>query len=193
LTEELWHQLPQKVRAKSIALERYPVAKAAWSDALAAKEFGLVQEIIQALRTIRAEMKLDPKKKVEAEFFSSDTWTRRAIEANNDPIQRLAILSELKVLSQKLSEGGGGTRSTAQFDLRIPYAAETLDVAAEQSRLKKEMEGLQKAIMSKEGQLGNETFRSRAPEKIIKQMEEALAAQKIELEKLEARSKQLGM
>jgi valyl-tRNA synthetase len=193
LTEELWHQLPQKVGAKSIALERYPVAKAAWSDALAAKEFALVQEILQAVRTIRAEMKLDPKKKVEAEFFTSDTWTRRAVEANNDPIQRLAILSELKVLSKKLSEGGGGTRSTAQFDLRIPYAAETLDVAAEQSRLKKEMEGLQKAIMSKEGQLGNETFRSRAPEKIIKQMEEALAAQKIELEKLEARSKQLGM
>jgi valyl-tRNA synthetase len=193
LTEELWHQLPQKAGAKSIALEPYPVAKTARTDAEDAKEFGLLQEVIQALRTIRAEMKLDPKKKVEAEVFSSDDWTRRVIETNNDGIRRLAIVSELKVLSQKLPEGGGGTRSTAQFDLRIPYAAETLDVAAEQSRLKKEMEGLQKAITSKEGQLGNETFRSRAPEKIIKQMEEALAAQRIELEKLEARSKQLGM
>jgi valyl-tRNA synthetase len=193
LTEELWHQLPQKVGAKSIALEQYPVAKAAWSDGAAAKEFGLVQEIIQALRTIRAEMKLDPKKRVEAEFFSADAWTRGVVEANKDGVLRLAILSGLKVLGQKLPEAGGGTRSTAQFDLRIPYAAETLDVAAEQSRLKKEMEGLQKAITSKEGQLGNETFRSRAPEKIIKQMEEALAAQRIELEKLEARSKQLGM
>ena len=193
LTEELWHQLPQKAGAKSVALEQYPVAKTAWSDSEGAKEFGLVQDIIQALRTIRAEMKLDPKKKVEAEFFSSDRWTRGIIEANRDGILRLAILSELKVLSQKFAEGGGGTRSTAEFDLRIPYAAETLDVAAEQSRLKKEMEGLQKAITSKEGQLENETFRSRAPEKIIKQMEESLAAQRIELEKLEARSKQLGI
>jgi valyl-tRNA synthetase len=192
LTEELWHQLPQKAGAKSIALEQYPAAKAAWSDSEAVKEFGLVQEIIQALRTIRAEMKVDPKKKVEAEFFSSDAWTRGVIDANKDGILRLAILSAMNVLSQKLPEGGGGTRSTAQFDLRIPYAAETLDVAAERSRLKKEMEGLQKAITSKQNQLGNKTFRERAPEPIIKQMEEALAAQRIELEKLEARSKQLG-
>ena len=53
------------------------------------------------------------------------------------------------------------------------------------------MEGLQKAITSKEGQLGNETFRSRAPEKIIKQMEEALATQRIELQKIEQRLRSL--
>ncbi len=35
-----------------------------------------------------------------------------------------------------------------------------MDVAAEVARLKKEIEGLQKAIASKEKQLGNETFRS---------------------------------
>jgi valyl-tRNA synthetase len=39
--------------------------------------------------------------------------------------------------------------------------------------------------------LGNETFRSRAPENVIKQMEEALAEQKIELEKLLKRKQQL--
>jgi valyl-tRNA synthetase len=75
--------------------------------------------------------------------------------------------------------------------LRIPYVEETIDVAAELARLKKEIEGLQKAIASKEKQLGNETFRSRAPENVIKQMEEALAEQKIELEKLLKRKQQL--
>jgi valyl-tRNA synthetase len=54
------------------------------------------------------------------------------------------------------------------------------------------MEGLQKAIASKEAQLGNETFRSRAPEKIIKQMEETLNGQKIEVQKLSDRLKQLS-
>jgi len=38
---------------------------------------------------------------------------------------------------------------------------------------------LQKAIASKEKQLGNETFRSRAPEKIIREMEEVLAGQRV--------------
>jgi valyl-tRNA synthetase len=192
LTEELWHQLPQRPGAKSIALEQYPRAQQWWKDAEALREYGLVQEIVQGLRTIRAEMKLDPKKKVAAEFFGGDHWARNVIDANKDGILRLALLSDLTVVSQKLPEGGGAMRSTAAFDLRIPYAVETIDIAAERARLKKDREGLEKAIASKENQLGNHTFRSRAPEKIIKQMEEALAAQRIELQKLEARSKQLG-
>jgi valyl-tRNA synthetase len=57
--------------------------------------------------------------------------------------------------------------------------------------LKKEIEGLQKAIASKERQLGNETFRSRAPEKIIREMEEVLAGQRVELEKQLSRKAQL--
>jgi valyl-tRNA synthetase len=97
----------------------------------------------------------------------------------------------LSIVTGKLAEGGGGMRSTAEFDLRIPYAEETVDVAAELARLKKEIEGLEKAIASKEKQLGNETFRSRAPENIIKQMEEGLAEQKIEFEKLIERKKKL--
>jgi valyl-tRNA synthetase len=54
------------------------------------------------------------------------------------------------------------------------------------------MEGLQKAIRSKESQLGNKTFRERAPEPIIKQMEEALSGQKIVLQKVSDRLIQLG-
>jgi valyl-tRNA synthetase len=191
LTEELWHQLPQKEGAKSIALDSYPSPQDSWLDAHAMKEYGLVQEIIQTLRAIRAEMKLDPKKKVAAEFSSANQWSRDASERNKDGILRLAALSEFSVLSQKLTEGGG-MRSTADFDLRIPYTVETIDAAAERARLKKEIEGLHKAIASKEKQLANDTFRSRAPEKIIKEMEETLKAQHIELQKLLDRLKQLG-
>ena len=55
----------------------------------------------------------------------------------------------------------------------------------------KEIEGLKKAIASKERQLGDETFRSRAPEKIIKGLEATLAGQRIELQKLKDRLSQL--
>jgi valyl-tRNA synthetase len=191
LTEELWHQLPQKAGAKSIALDAFPEARAEWKGAAALAEFGLIQEVIQGFRAVRSEMKLDPKKKVTAEFASANAKTRGVIEANREAIQRLGLLTELRVQGGKLADGGGGMRSTAEFDLRIPYIEETIDVAAELARLKKEIEGLEKAIASKEKQLGNETFRSKAPENIIKQMEGALAEQKIELEKLLKRKRQL--
>jgi len=190
LTEELWQQLPQKAGAKSIALDAHPGVNAAWKNIGARREFALVQEVIQALRAIRSEMKLD-KKKVAAEFSSPDRASRGVITANREGITRLGYLTELRVVDGKLPEGSGGMRSTAQFDLRIPYVAETIDAAAEVMRLKKEMEGLAKAIGSKEKQLGNETFRSRAPENVIKQMEAALAEQRVELRKLQERLKSL--
>jgi valyl-tRNA synthetase len=192
LTEELWHQLPQKADAKSIALDSYPEPREKWIDADAVREFAKLQEIIQSLRNIRSEMKLDAKKKIAAEFYSADGNARALVADNKDAVQRLANLSELQVLAGKAPQGGGGIRSTAHFDLRVPYSADTIDIAAERGRLKKEIEGLQKAISSKETQLGNDMFRSKAPEKIIQQMEAALAAQRIELQKLNDRIGQLG-
>ena len=192
LTEELWHQLPQRNGAKSIALATYPEAKPTWKDSHALQEFALVQETIQALRTLRAEMKLD-KKRVAAEFASADKATRSVIEHNLDGILRLGLLTGLKVLDGKLPEGGGGMRSTAQFDLRIPYVTETIDVAAELIRIRKEIERLTKDITGKERQLGDETFRSRAPEKIIKGLEAALTERRVELQKFQDRLRDLNI
>jgi valyl-tRNA synthetase len=191
LTEELWHQLPQKADAKSIALDAYPVAAEQWKNAAALKEFAFLQDVIKTLREVRAQMKLDPKKKVKAEFSSSDARLRSSLTANLDAVSRLAILSELAISSDRLEQSGGSLRSTAQFDLRIEYA-EVVDVAGESARLKKEIEGLARAIQSKEKQLSNETFRNRAPENILKSMESTLAEQRIELGKLQDRLSQVG-
>ena len=193
LTEELWHQLPQHAGAKSIALDSFPEARTSWKDTRAAEQFSLVQEVIVALRNIRAEMKgLDSKKKVAAEFSSSDEQTRQTIESNRDGILRLAALSELKVGGERLPQSGGAVRSTALFDVRMAYVAETIDAAAETTRLRKEIEGLEKAIAAKERQLGDATFRSRAPEKIVRGLEATLAEQKIELQKLRSRLDELN-
>ena len=191
ISEELWHQLPQNPGDKSIALKEYPAASAYNPSTQRINEFANVQEIIGQIRNMRAEMKLDPKKRVSAEIYSSYPDIRGQVERNRAGIARLGFLSELQVATERLSETGGLIRSAGLFDLRIPYAADKVDVAAELTRLKKEIEGLQKAIHSKENQLGNETFRNRAPQNIIKQMEDALAGQRVELQKLSERQRQL--
>jgi valyl-tRNA synthetase len=190
LTEELWHQFPQQAGAKSIALERFPEMRESRRNNAALEEFGLLQEIITAVRNIRAEMKLDPKKKVAAELSVADERTRAAVESNRDGIVRLGLLTDLKITGGPLAQSGGAVRSSAKFDLRIEYA-ETVDAAAECAKITKELEGLRKAIGSKEKQLGDETFRSRAPEKIIRGLEATLATQRIEMQKLTERFEQL--
>ncbi|HXM90442.1 MAG TPA: valine--tRNA ligase [Candidatus Dormibacteraeota bacterium] len=191
LTEELWHQVPQRAGAKSIALERFPEVRDSWRNNAALEEFGLLQEIITAVRNIRAEMKLDPKKKVAAELSLADERTRASVESNRDGIVRLGMLTDLKITGGRLAQSGGAVRSSAKFDLRIEYA-ETVDAAVECAKISKELEGLRKAIGSKEKQLDDETFRSRAPEKIIRGLEATLAKQRIEMQKLTERFEQLN-
>jgi valyl-tRNA synthetase len=191
ITEELWHQLPQRAGAKSIALDAFPEASTAWKNAQVLEQFGLIQEVIVALRNIRAEMKLDAKKKMTAEFSSTDARVRQTIESSREGILRLASLSELKVGAERLPQPGGAVRSTALFDVRIAYVLENVDVEAEAVRLRKQIEGLEKAIEAKEKQLANTTFRNRAPENIVRGLEATLAEQTTELRKLRSRLEEL--
>ena len=190
LTEELWHQLPQRAGAKSIALDQFPEAQDRWKNAKAMGDVDAIQEVVTALRNIRAELKLDPKKKVTADFSTSDAGMGDLVLANRGTIERFAVLSEFHIVPRQESETkSGAVRSTATFDVRIAYA-DTVDVGAEKTRLKKESDGLQKAIASKERQLGDDTFRSRAPEKIVTGLEVTLTEQRIELQKLKDRLSQ---
>jgi valyl-tRNA synthetase len=191
LTEELWHQLPQRPGAKSIALDRFPEARAEWKNAKAGSDVAWIQEVVSALRIVRAQLKIDPKKKVQAEFFTEDAEIGGLVQENLGTVTRCAVLSELRnVPRQQFDPNTGAVYSTAFFDVHIAYS-DAVDATAEKARLKKEIEGLQKAIASKERQLGDETFRSRAPEKIIKGLEATLAEQHTEQQKLQDRLSQL--
>ena len=190
LTEELWHRLPQPDAARSIALDRFPEPHPHWTDATSDEAMSTLQEIVIAARNIRAEMKLDPKRKVAADFSTGNPVLRKLVEDNLDPLLRLAALSGLQIASGHLDPEGAAIRSTAQFDLRIAYG-ETVDKPAEIARLKKEIDRLAKDIESKQKRLGDENFTSKAPAKIVEDLKATLAERQLEHKKLEDRLKQL--
>jgi valyl-tRNA synthetase len=190
LTEELWHRLPQPVGARSIALDKFPEPRAQWTDAAAERDMATLQEIIIAARNIRAEMKVDQKKKIAADFSSTDPAISTLVQQNLDPLLRLASLSALQISSGRLDAAGAALRSTAQFDLRIAYG-ESIDKQAEISRLKKEAERLAKDIESKKSRLADETFLSKAPAKIVDDLKSTLASRIVEHQKLLDRLAQL--
>jgi valyl-tRNA synthetase len=190
LTEELWHRLPQARTAHSIAWEQFPDRHPEWEDADAEKNMKLLQEIIIAARNIRAEMKLDPKHRGAAELSTGDPALSTLVGANLDPLLRLAVLSSLQVSSAHLDPSGATIRSTAKFDLRIA-SGEPMDKQAEIGRLKKELERLSKDIESKRKRLADESFRSKAPAEIVRNLEATLAGRQIELQKLRERLQQL--
>ncbi len=190
LTEELWHQLPQKAGAKSIALDQFPEAQAKWKNPAAQEELASIQEIITLLRNMRAEMKLDAKRKVAAHYIAQNPYVRDLIQANLEPIRRLATLSEFRLSSAGLDPAGGVMRSTAQFDLRISFE-EGIDKKTEIARLAKEIDRLEKDITSKQERLGNSDFRERAPQQVVDKLGATMVERQIEQKKLKERLAQL--
>jgi len=191
LTEELWHRLPQASTAKSIALAEYPAPKPEWIDEEAERQFALLQETITAAREIRATLKIDPKRKVAADFSAGDTHVGRLVEEHSGSILRLALLSEIRLVPRKqLDSKNGLIRSTSQFDMRIGYS-EGVDVAGELTKLRKEKERMEKDLELKRSRLSDETFRSRAPAEIVRGLENTLSERSIEYQKLLERLAQL--
>ena len=191
LTEELWHRLPQASTAKSIALAEYPAPKPEWIDEEAERQFALLQETITVAREIRATLKIDPKRKVAADFSAGDTHVGRLVEEHSGSILRLALLSEIRLVPRKqLDSKNGLIRSTSQFDMRIGYS-EGVDVAGELTKLRKEKERMEKDLELKRSRLSDETFRSRAPAEIVRGLENTLSERSIEYQKLLERLAQL--
>src|SRR5208282_2152809 len=174
------------------SLERFPEAAPDWSDSEAEKQMELLQGIIAAARNIRAELKLDPKKRVAAELLPAASVSRGFLEKHSDAVLRLANLSSMLLAQDRLhlDPARGAIRSTAEFELLIPYD-EAVDRVAEAAKVRKELDRLEKDIQAKTARLGDEAFRSKAPEQVVRTMESALAERRTEYEKLRARLGQL--
>jgi len=190
LTEELWHQLPQKAGAKSIALDKFPEPNLDWKNPAALEEFSLLQQIIGGFRDIRAQLKLDPKRKVAADCLIQNPLANNVMRANIAPILRLAALSEIRFPSGNLSPSGGAMRSTALFDLRISDE-EGIDKPTEIARLRKEIEKLEKDIESKRSRTQDQDFINKAPKHVIEKLRVTMVERQIEQEKLKERLAQL--
>jgi valyl-tRNA synthetase len=199
LTEELWTRLPQSATADkaaggmvSISLARFPEAAADWRDAEAEKQMALLQEIIAAARNIRAEIKVDPKKRVAAELAPAPSVSRGFLEKHSDALLRLGNLSAVTLArdGRRLDPARGAIRSTAEFELLIPFD-EAVDRVAEAAKVRKELERLEKDIQGKTARLGDESFRGRAPAHVVAAEEKMLAERRVEFEKLKARLGQL--
>jgi len=174
LTEELWHRLGQTT---SIALAPYP--QASTLDEAAEREMALLQEVITAARTLRADRKLGQKESLPGVLYCRD-GVQTVARHYNDVVERLANV-KLDIRAETAPKLEGAVRSTPEFDLWLetPQA----DEVAQRSRLEKEIQQLEKLVIDKDRQLGNEKFLSGAPPKVIDSLRDKRAEYQAQLEK----------
>jgi valyl-tRNA synthetase len=182
ITEEIWHAVYDgKPPRKSIALAAYPQSDAAQVNAAAETEMAILQDLIVAVRNIRAELKIEPKQKLAIEIHADDE-IRKLVERERDSLDRMANVESVAFVPASLANTAGA-RSTARFDVRVIYERK-IDVDAERQRLNKELAKMTGEIGRATAQLSNEAFLAKAPEKVVN----VLKQRKAELEVLIAKA-----
>ena len=186
ITEELWQRLtsPDQPPSRSLPLEPFPCAEAALRDQEAERVMAALQEAIVGIRNIRAELKVEPKRKLPAEFYASDAKLREAAAVFRPKFERLAGVSHLTLLEAPPAKEGGVLRHWTEFDVRVPLA-DAVDPAAERLRLRKEQQRLQREFESLTQKLENPAFRQRAPRQIVAGAEQLLKENLVQQKKIE--------
>ena len=131
----------------------------------------ILQDLIVAVRNLRAELKVEPKTKVPIEVFAHEPEIRTMIEHNQGAVERLANVEKIMFVESSLAKRAGA-RSTARFDVHVVFERK-IDVAAERERLKKELDKIEKEIASGQRQLGNQQFLAKAPAKVVEGIAQA--------------------
>jgi valyl-tRNA synthetase len=178
LTEELWQRLG--TGGKSIALASFPEYNPELADLAAEHEMQVLQDVISLGRNLRADLKVDPKVMLDGTLYSHSRAGEIA-KTHVDVIRKLANMN-LKILQEHAPQDAGAIRSTAEFDLVLELPER--EAGAQRERLLKEREQLEKGIANNERQLTDETFRSKAPEKVIAGMQQKLDSYKAQLTKI---------
>ena len=159
-------------------------------DADALKQFAALQAIVVSVRNLRAEMKVDVKKDVEA-LIAAPGSLLPALKSEQAVMEALAKM-KASALAEKVAKPQGAAEALAgEAQVFMPLAG-LLDLGAEKARLSKEKEKASTLLAAQLKKLENGAFVSKAPAKVIEAERAKVAELQAAIAKLEQSVKDLG-
>jgi valyl-tRNA synthetase len=159
ITEEIWQLLKDRKEGESVMMTLIPKTSKYNHEMVTA--FETVKETISAVRSVRKDKDIPNKEKLELHILSD---SNNIVSAYLSVIKKLCNLSEVKFVSEK--KDGAASFMTGTTEFFIPLEGK-LDVEAELSKIREEIEyhkGFLNSVMKK---LGNERFVQNAPAAVL--------------------------
>jgi valyl-tRNA synthetase len=162
ITEDLWQRVPH--RGETIMLAPYPQARTDWQSGEVTESMGRLQELITAMRTAKAENRVELRKRVKS-VLSCRPEDRKFLQSQVEHLQRLVFLEEVTFAGALPAQGLQiqGVSRLAEFAMLL----DDVDVDLEIQRLQKERERLRDELAGLERKLANSNFIEKAPEEVV--------------------------
>ena len=191
ITEELWQKVAPVAgkQGESVSIAPYPQAQEANIDAQAEASIDHLKQVVDACRALRGEMNVSPSTRLPAYVVGDAAFMRQYAPV----LQALAKLSEVKVFDDEAAWAAASQAAPVAVvgDARLCLHME-IDVAAERTRLAKEVVRLQGELAKANGKLANEAFVAKAPAAVIEQERARIAQFTQTLGKLQDQLRRLG-
>jgi valyl-tRNA synthetase len=181
VTEELWGVLG--TRSKMLVHADWPTYGADVVDREAETEMAWVIGVIEGVRSARAQMHVPAGLYVPMLVTGMSETERGAWARNVTLIKRLARIEAMEEV--QAFPKGCVTVPVGASVFGLPLA-DLIDVAEEKARLKRTLGKLEKELGGLRGRLGNPKFVESAPEEVVEEARENLAAREDEEAKLRA-------
>ncbi len=180
ITEELWGSLGD--RAKMLVHADWPTYTAAeFVDAKADREMNWVISVIDNIRSVRAQMGVNAGAKIDVVVSEITEENRAAFAANQALIFKIARVVSLEEVATFPKGTATVAVDGATFGLPL---ADIIDIDAEKARLEKGLGKLAKELGGLRGRLNNPKFVASAPDEVVEEARENLAAREAEEAKI---------
>ena len=184
VTEAIWEHLNQlapergltalKKKSRFIMQASWPNAETSHFDPSIERQFSEFQEVVGAIRRIRASQNIAPKETVPVAIRCSDS-SRALLEPMKDSFISLTQADVIAMGPEVTPFETDAPLAIPSMDIEVHVDLEKfIDLDAELARLDKLMNQLTKQISGKEAKLNNENFVSRAPEDVVQRERDSL-------------------
>ena len=167
ITEELWQVTALNRHEKLLALARWPSEPPFFAEAH--EEVGWLIELVNTVRSVRAEMNVPAGTLIPLELVNPSELTLKRAERWDAFFNRLARISGTYT-REKASEGAVQLVVGSEV-VALPLKG-VIDLSAERARLDKELAKADADIKRVDAKLANEKFVANAPEEIVEEEKE---------------------
>ncbi|MDD9924576.1 MAG: valine--tRNA ligase, partial [Rhodospirillaceae bacterium] len=180
ITEELWTQFGNRDGGMLIG-EAWPDFGESLDDAAVRAEMNWVVDLISGVRSVRSEMNVPPAAQIPILLTGANETSAAWLDRHGALIRRLARLSSAAT-GDAVPEGAVQlVHGEATAALPI---ADVIDIDQEKARLQSAIAKSEGEIGKLEKKLGNQQFLAKAPEAVVEEQRERLAASQSTRDKL---------
>jgi valyl-tRNA synthetase len=172
LTEELWGQLFDDKTL--LQAQGWPALPQSLKNPAAREKIEMIIAAISGIRAARQALNVPASVQIPLRITGASPALQSELQSATPMIQRLARLAEI-TFDTATPRHGEAQIALNDALLLLPLEG-VIDFAAESARLSKQAEKLSKEIAGLESRLGNSDFVAGAPEEIIEEQREKLAA-----------------